>query len=102
MDAVTALVTILLDGEVGEAYNVTNMRTAISIYDMAELVCSVLPDSNISVEKDLPEDISSFGYNPEMVIRLDSSKLEKLGWRATVDLKEMYQRLIKSMLLMKC
>lgn len=101
MDAVTALVTILLDGEVGEAYNVTNMRTAISIYDMAKLVCSVLPDSNISVEKDLPEDIGSFGYNPEMVIRLDSSKLEKLGWRATVDLKEMYQRLIKSMMLKK-
>ena len=99
MDAVTALVSILLDGAVGEAYNVTNMRTAISIYDMAELVCKVLPDSGISVEKDLPEDISSFGYNPEMVIRLDSSKLEKLGWRATVDLEEMYQRLIKSMML---
>lgn len=102
MDAVTALVFILLDGVVGEAYNVTNMHTAISIYDMAELVCSLIPDSGISVEKDLPEDISSFGYNPEMVIRLDSSKLEKLGWRATVDLKEMYQRLMKSMMLRNC
>ena len=101
MDAVTALVAILLDGAIGEAYNVTNMRTAISIYDMAGLVCNIFPDSGISVEKDLPEDISSFGYNPEMVICLDSSKLEKLGWRATVGLEEMYQRLVDSMILSK-
>ena len=101
MDAVTALVAILLDGAIGEAYNVTNMRTAISIYDMAGLVCNIFPDSGLSVEKDLQEDISSFRYNPEMVIRLDSSKLEKLGWRATVGLEEMYQRLVDSMILSK-
>lgn len=97
MDAVTALLTILLKGKVGDAYNVTNMNTAISIYDMAQLVCDTYSESGIQVECDIPENLASFGYNPEMVIRLDSTKLQELGWMPTVDLKEMYERLIESM-----
>lgn len=96
-DAITALLYILLKGKTGEAYNVTNMDTAISIYDMAKLVCDLYPESGITVERDIPEDLASFGYNPEMIIRLDSTKLESLGWKATVDLKGMYRKLIESM-----
>lgn len=97
IDAVTALLTILAKGQAGEAYNVTNMDTAISIYDMAKLVSGILPESNIAVERDIPEDLASFGYNPEMIVKLDSTKLQKLGWKATVGLREMYERLIESM-----
>lgn len=101
MDAVTAILTILLKGETGQAYNVTNSNTAISIYDMAQLVCDSYPEAGIHVECDIPKDLAGFGYNPEMVIRLDSTKLQELGWSATVDLKEMYERLIESMKLTK-
>lgn len=99
-DAVTALLTILTKGEVGEAYNVTNKDTDISIFEMAKLVAG-LSEHGIEVKKDIPEDLASFGYNPEMVIRLDSSKLEELGWTASVDLRGMYTRLIQSMKLTK-
>lgn len=95
-DAVTALFYILLQGEVGEAYNVTNMDTAVSIREMAELVCSLYPQNGICTRIEVPEDMASFGYNPEMVIRLDSSKLQALGWRATVGLKDMFLRMIQS------
>ncbi|MGN0483268.1 MAG: NAD-dependent epimerase/dehydratase family protein [Lachnospiraceae bacterium] len=96
-DAIEAILTILVRGEDGEAYNVTNMDTAITIRQMAELVCSLFPESGIQVTVDMPKDLASFGYNPEMVIRLDSSKLEKLGWKATTGLEEMYRRLVRSM-----
>lgn len=96
-DAITALLYILLKGQPGEAYNVTNMDTAISIYDMAKMVCELYPESAITVEKDIPEDLASFGYNPEMIIRLDSRKLESLGWKPSVDLQGMYRKLIESM-----
>ena len=85
----------MLRGEPGQAYNVTNMETAITIRDMAELVCGLT--QGIRVTFDLPEDLASFGYNPEMVIRLDSSKLERLGWKPEVGIREMFLRLIGSM-----
>lgn len=92
-DAVSALLYILLQGENGQAYNVTNMDTAVSIREMAEMVCHVIGEDKIKTVVEIPEDIASFGYNPEMVIRLDSSRLQKLGWTATVGLEEMYTRM---------
>lgn len=95
-DAVSALLYVMIAGETGQAYNVTNMQTAISIREMAELVCSIFPESGIKVVVDIPQDLSSFGYNPEMVIKLDSTRLEALGWKATVGLEEMYKRMVSS------
>ena len=94
-DAINGLFFLMLRGESGQAYNVTNMETAITIRDMAELVCQL--SEGIRVNLDIPEDISSFGYNPEMVIRLDSGKLQNLGWRPEVGIREMFTNLIKSM-----
>ncbi len=93
-DALSALLYILLKGQVGEAYNVTNMDTAVSIKEMAQMVCDTIGKGQIQTLIDIPEDVASFGYNPEMVIRLDSSKLEGLGWKATTRLEEMYERLV--------
>lgn len=92
-DALSALLYILLKGNTGEAYNVTNMDTAVSIREMAELVCKTIGAGEIKVTVDIPEDIGKFGYNPEMVIRLDSGKLRNLGWEPTVGIEEMYGRL---------
>lgn len=94
-DAIHALLYILVKGNTGEAYNVTNPDTAVSIREMAELVSRTIGNDRIKTVVEIPEDVSSFGYNPEMVIRLDSSKLERLGWKATVGLEEMYQRMCK-------
>ena len=96
-DAVAAMLLILLKGESGAAYNVTNMDTKISIADMAQLVCDTFPQAGIQVTFDMPKDVDSFGYNPEMVIALDSSRLMELGWKPTVDLREMFVRLAAGM-----
>ena len=95
-DAVSAVFTILVKGESGEAYNVTNKHTAVTIREMAQCVCDAFPESGITVEFDMPENLGAFGYNPEMVIRLDPAKLEALGWSADVDLKEMFLRMVRS------
>ena len=100
-DAVAALLTLMLHGEPGEAYNVTNMDTGISIRDMAQLVCSLVPEKNIGVRIEIPENLAAFGYNPDMVIRLDASKLQNLGWKPMIGFSEMFQRLIESMILDK-
>ena len=87
----------ILRGTPGQAYNVTNMDTAVSIREMAQLVCGLVPEQGIQLRFDTPENLASFGYNPEMVICLDSRKLQSLGWQAEVGLEEMFRRLIQSM-----
>lgn len=97
-DAVIAILTLLIAGKPGEAYNVTNMDTAITIRDMAQLVCSLVPEKKIRVRFELPANLDAFGYNPETVIRLDSRKLQHLGWQPTTALPEMFLRLMGSMI----
>lgn len=96
-DAVSAILFVLLKGEIGEAYNVANKETAMTIKEMAELVCKTFSASNIKVKIEIPEDVAKFGYNPEMIIKLDSTKLEKLGWKPTVNMENMFKNLVASM-----
>ena len=96
-DAVNALLYALLFGVPGEAYNVANKNTAITIRDMAEYVCKLFPESNINVKIEILEDISSFGYNPTMTVLLDTSKIEELGWESTADLDVCFKNLVRSM-----
>lgn len=95
-DAVAAILLILIKGEAGEAYNVTNKDTAVTIREMAQCVCDTFPESQIQVKFDMPQDLASFGYNPEMIIKLDPAKLEALGWHATVGLKDMFIRMVQA------
>ena len=46
---------------------------------------------------DLAEDVEKLGYNPTVKIRLNTDKLESLGWHAHTDLETMFLRLIESM-----
>jgi nucleoside-diphosphate-sugar epimerase len=96
-DAITGILTVLLNGNSGEAYNVANKNTLISIRQMAELLIEKYPDSGSRLVFDIAEDITKLGYNPKVKMNLDTSKLEALGWKATVDLPEMFEHLITSM-----
>ncbi|MCG7334339.1 NAD-dependent epimerase/dehydratase family protein [Sporosarcina sp. ACRSM] len=96
-DAIRALIFILIKGENGQAYNVANKDTAISIKEMAELLTNTYSDTGIKVVFDLGEDSAKLGYNPVVKINLDTAKLESLGWRSKIDLLEMYERMIRSM-----
>lgn len=96
MDAVSAILIVLLRGEAAQAYNAANEDTYCSIWEMAALVCRECAGDRISVRKEV-EDVSSFGYAPELKMNLDTKRLQGLGWRPTTGLAEMYRRMIKGM-----
>lgn len=95
-DAVTAILTILLAGKAGEAYNVANSDTYCSIVEMAHMVAENLADGKIKVH------VSTDGkheqkFSPPHNLNLCTDKVQKLGWIADKSLVEMYERMIVGM-----
>lgn len=94
-DCVRGLLTILLRGANGEAYNVANEKTNIQIRDMAQMIADQ-SGGTIQVRFDIPEDALTYGYAPDVKMRLSGDKLRGLGWEPELDLPEMYQQLMAS------
>lgn len=90
-DAVRALFFILLQGQLGEAYNVANKRTYSSVREMGEMVARQIGGGEMEVRVQVDDDAP---YPPEHHLPLDVSKLEALGWLPTHDLPHMYQKLV--------
>lgn len=96
-DAIRGILMLLVRGESGEAYNIANEESHTTIRGMAELVADKIAGNSIKVVLDIPEDSSSLGYAPPVKMWLDASKMEALGWKATVGMEEAYRRMISWM-----
>lgn len=93
IDSVSALLYILLEGKRGEAYNVANADTYISIRELAEYLCEHFnPTLKVRIELH-PE----LGYAATTKLRLNTEKLRGLGWNSNYSLWEMFDRLIRSL-----
>lgn len=91
-DCICAILFIMLYGEKGQAYNVANESTYISIKEMAELIVEKF-NPTIKVVQELHSDL---GYAPITKLRLSTEKLRNLGWAPRYNLVEMFERYIKS------
>ncbi|MBR1940243.1 MAG: NAD-dependent epimerase/dehydratase family protein [Bacteroidaceae bacterium] len=93
IDAITAMLLVLLKGQSGEAYNVANKSTYISIKDMAYMLRDYF-NPNINVIISLKD---NQGYAPQTRLRLNTDKIENLGWSPKYSLPVMFGRLIRYM-----
>lgn len=95
-DCITGLFTILLNGENGEAYNISNPKNHTTIANMANMVAENIANNKIKVIYDIPES-NTYGYAAETKMKLNSDKLQKIGWIPHVDLEESYNRMIEQL-----
>lgn len=81
-DAVSGIVTALLNGESGQAYNIANKNSVVSIAQLAEKIAAA---AGKRVIYDIPEGGTKGGSN---IVRgvLDASKLEGIGWVPVYDI----------------
>jgi nucleoside-diphosphate-sugar epimerase len=93
-DAILGLLTLLLKGVSGEAYNIANPGASLTIREMAELAAGEIGRSQIKVVLKIPDDIAQRGYAPEVRLKLDVSRLCALGWSPKYGLAEMYRRMM--------
>lgn len=94
-DCVVGVLTILLEGSNGEAYNICNEDTHTTIGNMAKMVADKVANGEITVIYDIPTE-NTFGYAKDTRMKLSSNKLRNLGWKPSVGLEEAYIRLIQS------
>ena len=77
VDCVSALLHILLKGECGEAYNIADADSNISIRELAETIATI---GGRKVVIDLPDADEKRGFNPVTKSVFSTDKLESLGW----------------------
>ena len=77
IDAATSILTVLLKGEPGMAYNAADESTYASIAEMAKAVAK---DGGINVRFDI-QDVKDNGFPDTVYMDLDTSKIRELGWK---------------------
>lgn len=92
-DAVTAILTIMLKGESGQAYTAANSDTYCSIMQMAQLVATEIAKNEIKVIID-ETGSENRGFADTLYMDLSVEELCALGWKPNIMLAEMYRRMI--------
>lgn len=92
-DCVEGLLTILHKGASGEAYNIADASSNISIRQLAEMIADI---AGRQVIIDMPSDAEKAGYNPVTKSVFSTQKLEALGWKIEGTMREKMENTIKN------
>lgn len=88
-DAVSGLLTVLLCGQNGEAYNIADEPSDIRLRDLAAIIAGAV---GRKVVFEIPDETEKAGYSTATKARLDGEKLKKLGWQMKYDIKDGLRR----------
>ena len=94
VDCAMALLFILLKGESGEAYNIADEESNVSIRALAEMVARL---SGRKVIFDIPDDAGHGNTTPITKAVFSTQKLERLGWHPLTSLQQGMQHTIQTL-----
>ena len=82
LDCASAILKVLLSGESGHAYNISNPKSVISIKEMALLLSEA---AGVNLKFEIPTETEKKGFNPMRNSSLDATSLASLGWKGLFD-----------------
>lgn len=94
VDCALALLYILLKGENGQAYNIADQNSNITIKELAEMIAQI---GGQKVVMQLPSDAEKAGYNVVTKSLFSTKKVEALGWSVAGSMKEKMQSTIQEL-----
>jgi len=97
-DAIIAFFTVILKGEIGQAYNVGNDEAEISVIDLANLLVSLYPERKLKVIKQDESAMPGYLKSPFNRHVPDINKIKQLGWIPKINLNEGFRKTIESFL----
>lgn len=93
-DAVSGLLTVLLKGACGEAYNIADPNSDITLKDLSAMIAR---KSGGKVVFELPDEKEAAGYSKATKALMDGSKLKGLGWQAAWDMEKGIERTLEGL-----
>ena len=91
-DAVAAMLYVLIYGECGQAYNISNEKCNVHLKDFAQMCAEY---NKKDVVFDLPSEVELKGFSIAMNAILDNSKLKNLGFVPNYEMKDAVYRTIE-------
>ena len=92
VDAAVAALYLLLYGKSGEAYNVADENSEITLKDLAGILAEA---AGSRVVFELPDAVEQAGYSTATKALLDTKKINELGWRAKTPIKEGLEKTVQ-------
>jgi nucleoside-diphosphate-sugar epimerase len=90
-DVVLGLLTILLSGENGESYNISNPESDITLKEMANLIANYVGKK---VVFELPNETEKKGFSKVSKSRMDNTKIKEIGYLPKYDMEKGIKRTI--------
>ena len=94
LDAAAAVLTVLLKGESGAAYNISDAESEVTLKQIAEWLAE---DNGVKVIYDIPDAAEQAGYSMATKALLDIQKIKTLGWQPTMHMREGLRRTVESL-----
>ncbi|MBQ4531276.1 MAG: NAD-dependent epimerase/dehydratase family protein [Lachnospiraceae bacterium] len=91
VDAAKAILALLLEGEKGEAYNVSDENSEITLKDLAEHIACY---AGKKVIFQLPEESERKGYSTATKALLNVEKIRTIGWNPDTEIKQGIEKTI--------
>ncbi len=92
LDCASAILKVLLNGQKGEAYNISNPDSVMTIRQIAELCAKY---GNVPLEHDAPTETERAAFNPMSNSSLNADKLQNLGWHGLFDAETGVEHTVK-------
>lgn len=93
-DCVAGMIFVLKNGISGEAYNIANEKSVVSIREVAEIIAEIC---DVRIRFELPDDAEQRSFNPVTRSVLSSKKLKALGFEGKYDIYGGVERTVRAL-----